>query len=69
VVLGKKGRNAIQEFITQTGVPVYAAAGIREVVEFLYHEKIPVLIGCKKSVIDEGIKARFDDYLETYGVG
>jgi len=68
VVLGKKGRNAIEDFVTQTGVPVYAAAGIREVVGFLYREKIPVLIRRRKSQIDNETKARFDEYLETYGV-
>jgi hypothetical protein len=68
VVLGKKGRNAIEEFVTQTGVPVYAAAGIREVVGFIYREKVPVLMRGRKSVIDAGTKARFDEYLETYGV-
>jgi hypothetical protein len=68
VVLGKKGRNAIEEFVVQTGVPVYAAAGIREVVGFLYREKVPVLIRRRKSVIDEATKARFDEYLATYGV-
>jgi orotate phosphoribosyltransferase len=68
VVLGKKGRNAIEEFVTQTGVPVYAAAGIREVVGFLYREKVPVLMRDRKSAIDMGTKALFDEYLETYGI-
>ncbi len=68
VVLNKKGENAIQSFVSKTGIPVYSVAGIREVVAYLYHEKVPVLIGGKPRPMDETTKSHFDDYLETYGV-
>lgn len=68
VVPGKKGDDAVREFIQKSGVPVYAVAGIREVVEFLYREKIPVLIRGETRPIDEETKAAFDSYVEMYGV-
>ncbi len=68
VVLDQKGENAIQSFVSKTGIPVYAVAGIREVVELLYQEKVPVLIEGKPRPIDENTKLEFDDYLKTYGV-
>jgi orotate phosphoribosyltransferase len=68
VVLNQKGENAIQSFVSKTEIPVYAVAGIREVVAFLYEEKVPVLIEGKPRPIDEKTKLEFDDYLKTYGV-
>ena len=68
VVLDQKGENAIQGFVSKTGIPVHAVAGIREVVAFLYEEKVPVLIEGKPRPIDDGTKLEFDDYLRTYGV-
>lgn len=68
VVLDQKGENAIQSFVSKTGIPVYSVAGIRQVVAYLYEEKAPVLIGGKPRPINEKTKAEFDDYLKTYGV-
>lgn len=68
VVQGKKGNNAVRDFVEKSGVPVYAVAGIREIVAFLYREKIPVLFRGEKRPIDEETKVMFDSYLEVYGV-
>jgi len=68
VILGQKGENAIQDFVSKSGIPVFAVAGIREVVEYIYKEEIPVLIEGKRAPIDAKIKAQFDKYLETYGI-
>jgi orotate phosphoribosyltransferase len=68
VILDKKGENAIQSFVSKTGMPVYSVAGIREVVNFLYQEEVPVMIEGKPRPVDEKRKSQFDDYLETYGV-
>ncbi|MDY6880891.1 MAG: hypothetical protein SV686_11640 [Thermodesulfobacteriota bacterium] len=68
VILDEKGDHAIGEFVAQTGVPVYSVAGIREVVEYLYQDRIPVMVRGKRLPIDEKTKARFDRYLEVYGV-
>ncbi len=64
---GKRGKDAIRDFVEKSGVPVYAVAGIREIVEFLYREKVPVLINGEKRPIDEQTKRIFDSYLEMYG--
>jgi orotate phosphoribosyltransferase len=68
VVTGKKGKNAIQDFVASTGVPVHSVAGIREVVEFLYREGVPVRIQGALRPMDETTKQEFDGYLKTYGV-
>ncbi|MCK5039471.1 MAG: hypothetical protein KAR87_00700 [Candidatus Aenigmarchaeota archaeon] len=63
-----EGQNAIANFVEKTSIPVHSVAGINEVVQYLYEEKIPVLIKGEKQPIDEEVKKRFDDYIETYGV-
>lgn len=68
VITGQKGENAIQKFFEKSGVPVYSVARIREVVNFLYVEKVPVMIRGKRAVIDEGTMAEFSEYLRIYGV-
>lgn len=69
VVPGRKGNNAIDDFVSKSGIPVHTGAGIREVVGFIYEEKVPVLIHGTKRPIDDAIKTQFDQYLQMYGVG
>ena len=68
VIPGKRGSNAVQDFVEKSGVPVYAVAGIREIVEFLCREKVPVMVNGEKRAIDRATKAAFDAYLDVYGV-
>jgi len=68
VILGQKGENAIQDFVARAGMPVFSVAGIREVVEYLYKEGIPVIIQGNRNPMDEKTKADFDEYVEVYGV-
>jgi len=68
VIQGQKGKNAIQDFVSRSGIPVYTVAGIKEIINFLYKEKIPVMIQGTKAPIDEHTKAQFDEYIRTYGV-
>ena len=68
VIPGQKGENAIRDFVSKRGIPVYSVAGIREVMEYLFEEKLPVIIQGKKTPIDEETKAEFDGYLKIYGV-
>ncbi|MFC1839274.1 orotate phosphoribosyltransferase [Thermodesulfobacteriota bacterium] len=65
---GIKGDNTIKIFTEKTGIPVNFIAGIKEVVDYLYKENIPVLIRGKHKAIDEKTKSEFDQYLEIYGV-
>ena len=67
-VLDKKGDDAIGEFVSHTGIPVYTVAGIREIVDFLYGEQVPVVIAGSRKQIDEITKTGFDVYLRTYGI-
>jgi orotate phosphoribosyltransferase len=64
-----KGDDAIGEFVARTEIPVHAVAGIREVVDFLCAEQVPVLIAGARKPIDDATKSAFDAYLKTYGVG
>jgi len=67
VILNQKGENTIQSFISKTGIPVYSVAGIREIVDYLFTEKIPVMINGSPRPIDDETKFRFDEYLTIYG--
>ena len=69
VLLERKGENTIKNFTSKTGVPVYSVAGIREIVNFLYQEKVPVMISGSQRPMDDETKIIFDKYLETYGIG
>ena len=68
VILGQKGKNAIQDFVSRSGIPVFSVAGIREVVDYLYKEGVPVMIRGNRMPMDKKTKADFDEYVETYGV-
>jgi len=68
VIPGQKGENAIRNFVSKSGVPVFSVAGIRETIWYLYEKKVPVLTQGKMAPIDEKTKAEFDEYLRTYGV-
>jgi orotate phosphoribosyltransferase len=68
VIPGRRGKNAIQDFVASTGIPVHAVAGIREVVEFLYETGVPVKTEGRFSAISAKTKKDFDEYLKTYGV-
>jgi len=67
VVIGKKGSNPIAEFTSNTGIPFFSVAGIREIVSYLYNSKIPLLISGEKRAIDRATKEKFDKYMATYG--
>ena len=68
VVLDKKGDDAIRNFISRTDISVYSVAGIREIVEYLYQERAPVMIGGKIMPIDEKTKSQVDEYMKIYGI-
>ena len=57
----------LPKFTEKTGIPVYSVAGIKDVVQYLYEEKVPVLIRGSRESIDDKTKTLFDKYLKTYG--
>jgi len=67
VILNRKGENAIEDFVSKTGIPVYPVAGIKEIMEYLNSSKTPVLINGERRPIDEETRAAFDQYIKTYG--
>jgi orotate phosphoribosyltransferase len=67
VVLDRKGSNPIAEFTSRTGIPFFSVAGIREIVNYLYTNNIPLLISGEKRTLDTKTKEAFDTYMETYG--
>ncbi len=67
VILNKKGQDPIAELTSRTGIPFFSVAGIREIVEYLYSDKIPLFISGEKRAMDEVTKEEFDKYMETYG--
>lgn len=68
VVLGQKGENAIEDFVSRSGIPVFSVAGITEAVDYLYTERVPVRIEGRRMPMDEKTRAAFDEYIELYGV-
>lgn len=68
VILERKGQDAIKRFMEDTGIPVFTLLGVREMMDFLYKERIPVMIKGERRPIDKETKSRFDNYLATYGV-
>ena len=67
VILDTRGEDTIRNFVAKTKVQVYSIAGIREVMDYLYDEKVPVFINGKLKPIDNKTKSDFDNYLRTYG--
>lgn len=67
VVLNVKGQDAIGDFVAKSEIPVDVVAGIKEMVEYLYAEKIPVKVKGKFVPMPEETKRQFDDYIKTYG--
>lgn len=66
VILDEKGSDPIAEFTSKTGIPFFSVAGIREIVTYLYSNKISLLISGEKRAIDIATKKKFDKYMETY---
>jgi len=56
----------IEEFTSNTGIPVYSILKISELVTYLYNEKIPVLINDKWQPITKEMKEKVDEYLRLY---
>jgi len=67
VLSGVRGSDAAAEFVSKTGIDVHRICGIRNVVEYLYKERIPVTITGRMKPLDDQLKVEFDRYLEIYG--
>ncbi|MCD6262185.1 MAG: hypothetical protein J7J52_04100 [Deltaproteobacteria bacterium] len=67
LVLDAKGTNATHEFVSRTGVPVFSVAGIREIFDFLYSSKIPLLVNGTRRPINREIMENINEYFKLYG--
>lgn len=68
VIENQKGEDAIAAFTNKYKIPVYSVAGIKEVIDYLYNEKIPILIDGKMKPINNKTMTNFKNYIATYGV-
>ena len=68
IVLCRKGENAIKEFISKTGIRVYEIIRIKELLAYLYDQRIPVLINDRWEPISEQLRDKVDEYLRIYGI-
>ncbi|MBI4773579.1 MAG: hypothetical protein HY788_05255 [Deltaproteobacteria bacterium] len=67
VLLGVRGSDAADEFASKTGIEVHRICGIRDIVEYLFKERIPVTVAGRMQALDDPLKQEFDRYLDVYG--
>jgi orotate phosphoribosyltransferase len=67
VVPGKKGRDAMADFQSQTGVAVHALCGIRQILASLRQSGQPLLIDGQWRPLDDEQLAQVEEYLSIYG--
>jgi orotate phosphoribosyltransferase len=68
VILNQKGQNAIKNFKIKTGLEIQTILGIRETVDFLAREGIPVLQRGQMAPLSPETVKQLGVYLDTYGV-
>jgi len=67
-ILGRKGQDAAKNFAAVTGLPMWSILGIRETIDFLRREKLPVRQNDRLEPLTEASLAAFRDYLAVYGL-
>jgi orotate phosphoribosyltransferase len=67
-VPGVKGQDAVKNFKIKTGLEVQTILGIRETIDYLAKEKIPILQSGQMLPLDEHIVSETKQYLDLYGV-
>lgn len=68
VQLEVKGKDAIAEFTRKTGVRVDSIVGIRDVINFLFEARHPLIINGERRMMTDEDKDIFDSYMFLYGV-
>ena len=64
---GVKGPDALAAFREKTGLPVWSLLGMRQAVEYLHAQGLPVLVEGKRQPIDDQLMQAMRDYLAVYG--
>jgi orotate phosphoribosyltransferase len=67
-IIGQKGQNAIKNFKVKTSLEVQVICGIREIVEYLHNEKVPVLQRGSMQPLSSSAVDELFSYLDVYGV-
>ena len=67
-ITGRKGQDAAENFKAVTGLPVSTILGIRETIDFLRREKLPVRQNGRLEPLTEASLAAFRNYLAVYGL-
>ncbi len=68
VVPGERGQDAVKNFKMATSLPVGTILGIRETLDFLHRERIPVAQNGKREPLGEAAMEKFRQYYEIYGI-
>ncbi|MDR1921693.1 MAG: hypothetical protein LBS31_08135 [Candidatus Adiutrix sp.] len=67
-LLNERGQNAVRNFKLATGLEVQTILGIKEIIDYLHQEKIPVSQNDKMEPLSAAAVERFKQYLGAYGV-
>ncbi len=59
---GKTDQNALNEVADTLGIPIFAIVTISEIIAFLHNREVDGHV-----VLDDGMKAKIEAYLDTYG--
>ena len=68
VIPGEAGQDAVENFTMSTGLQVGTILGIRQTIDYLFQEKVPVSQNGKRAPLTEETVAAFKEYLDIYGV-
>lgn len=68
LIAGLAGQDAIQNFHMATGLTVNTILGIRQTIDFLHQDKIPVSQNNKMEPLSNTAVENFKHYLEVYGI-
>ena len=68
LVEGQRGQDAVKNFKMATSLPVGTILGIRETIEYLHQEKVPVSQNGKLEPLSAATVEKFRDYFGVYGI-
>ena len=68
VVIGEAGQDAVKNFTMSTGLEVGTILGIRDTIDFLFQEKVPVSQNGKAEPLSAQTVEAFKEYFDIYGV-
>jgi orotate phosphoribosyltransferase len=67
LILGEKGEDALKRFSSQTNIPVLGLTRIRELMNYLYRQQVPVLVDGQFMPFSKERYQEFQAYMDLYG--